>query len=91
MSEANRALITTFYQAFQRLVVVRVEPNLDFKHVDLLAVHRLERRRGLHVVRGQPAPEHLAQLVGLLSGILGVMVFTAKPVKAKSAKKTAKK
>ena len=33
----------------------------------------------------------IAQLVGLLSGILGVMVFTAKPVKAKSAKKTAKK
>lgn len=33
----------------------------------------------------------IAQLVGLLSGILGVMVFTAKPVKAKSAKKAAKK
>ncbi len=33
----------------------------------------------------------IAQLVGLLSGILGVMVFTAKPVKAKSTKKTAKK
>ena len=33
----------------------------------------------------------IAQLVGLLSGIVGVMVFTAKPVKAKSAKKTAKK
>lgn len=33
----------------------------------------------------------IAQLVGLLSGILGVMVFTAKPVKAKSSKKTAKK
>ena len=33
----------------------------------------------------------IAQLVGLLSGILGVMIFTAKPVKAKSAKKTAKK
>ena len=33
----------------------------------------------------------IAQLVGLLSGILGVMVFTAKPVKAKSAKKPAKK
>jgi glycerol uptake facilitator-like aquaporin len=33
----------------------------------------------------------IAQLVGLLSGILGVMVFTAKPAKAKSAKKAAKK
>ena len=33
----------------------------------------------------------IAQLVGLLSGILGVMVFTAKPAKAKSTKKSAKK
>lgn len=33
----------------------------------------------------------IAQLIGLLSGILGVMVFTAKPVKAKSVKKTVKK
>lgn len=33
----------------------------------------------------------IAQLVGLLSAILGVMVFTAKPAKAKSPKKAAKK
>jgi arsenate reductase len=33
----------------------------------------------------------IAQLVGLLSAILGVMVFTAKPAKAKSIKKAAKK
>ena len=33
----------------------------------------------------------IAQLVGLLSAILGVMVFTAKPAKAKSTKKAAKK
>jgi arsenate reductase len=33
----------------------------------------------------------IAQLVGLLAAILGVMVFTAKPSKAKSAKKAAKK
>ena len=33
----------------------------------------------------------IAQLVGLLSAILGIMVFTAKPAKAKSAKKVAKK
>ena len=33
----------------------------------------------------------IAQLVGLLSGILGVMVFTAKPAKPKSTKKSAKK
>lgn len=33
----------------------------------------------------------IAQLVGLLSAILGIMVFTAKPAKAKSAKKAAKK
>lgn len=33
----------------------------------------------------------IAQLVGLLSAILGIMVFTAKPAKAKSAKKTTKK
>ena len=33
----------------------------------------------------------IAQLVGLLSAILGIMVFTAKPAKAKSPKKAAKK
>ncbi len=33
----------------------------------------------------------IAQLVGLLSAILGVMVFTAKPAKAKSPKKASKK
>lgn len=33
----------------------------------------------------------IAQLVGLLSAILGLMVFTAKPAKAKSAKKVVKK
>ena len=33
----------------------------------------------------------IAQLVGLLSAILGIMVFSAKPAKAKSAKKVAKK
>lgn len=33
----------------------------------------------------------IAQLVGLLSAILGIMVFTAKPAKAKSPKKVAKK
>ncbi len=33
----------------------------------------------------------IAQLVGLLSAILGLMVFTAKPVKAKPAKKAVKK
>jgi arsenate reductase len=33
----------------------------------------------------------IAQLVGLLSAILGIMVFTAKPSKAKSPKKTSKK
>lgn len=33
----------------------------------------------------------IAQLVGLLSAILGLMVFTAKPAKAKSAKKAVKK
>jgi arsenate reductase len=33
----------------------------------------------------------IAQLVGLLSAILGVMVFTAKPAKAKSPTKTSKK
>lgn len=33
----------------------------------------------------------IAQLVGLLSAILGLMVFTAKPVKAKAAKKAVKK
>jgi arsenate reductase len=33
----------------------------------------------------------IAQLVGLLSAILGIMVFTAKPAKAKSTKKTTKK
>ena len=33
----------------------------------------------------------IAQLVGLVSAIIGLMVFTAKPVKAKTAKKAAKK
>jgi arsenate reductase len=33
----------------------------------------------------------IAQLVGLLSAIIGIMVFTAKPAKARSAKKAAKK
>ncbi len=33
----------------------------------------------------------IAQLVGLLSAVLGVMVFTAKPAKAKSPKKASKK
>lgn len=33
----------------------------------------------------------IAQLVGLLSAIVGIMVFTAKPAKAKSTKKAAKK
>jgi glycerol uptake facilitator-like aquaporin len=33
----------------------------------------------------------IAQLVGLLSAVLGVMVFTAKPAKAKSLKTAAKK
>lgn len=33
----------------------------------------------------------IAELVGLLTGILGLMVFTAKPAKAKSVKKAAKK
>ncbi len=33
----------------------------------------------------------VAELVGMLTGILGLMVFTAKPIKAKVAKKTAKK
>jgi len=29
----------------------------------------------------------IAELVGMLTGILGIMVFTAKPIKAKIAKK----
>ena len=33
----------------------------------------------------------IAQLVGLVSAIIGLMVFTAKPVKAKTAKKASKK
>jgi glycerol uptake facilitator-like aquaporin len=33
----------------------------------------------------------VAELVGLLTGILGLMVFTAKPAKAKSVKKAVKK
>jgi glycerol uptake facilitator-like aquaporin len=33
----------------------------------------------------------IAQLVGLLSAIIGLMVFTAKPTKAKAAKKPVKK
>jgi glycerol uptake facilitator-like aquaporin len=33
----------------------------------------------------------IAQLVGLLSAILGLMVFTAKPAKAKASKKASKK
>jgi glycerol uptake facilitator-like aquaporin len=33
----------------------------------------------------------VAELVGLLTGIIGVMVFTAKPAKTKSVKKAAKK
>ena len=33
----------------------------------------------------------VAELVGLLTGIIGLMVFTAKPIKAKSAKKAVKK
>jgi glycerol uptake facilitator-like aquaporin len=33
----------------------------------------------------------VAELVGMLTGILGLMVFTAKPIKAKVAKKTTKK
>ncbi|MFM6967202.1 MAG: hypothetical protein ACKOWI_07660, partial [Rhodoluna sp.] len=32
----------------------------------------------------------IAELVGLLTGILGLMVFTAKPIKSKTAKKSAK-
>ena len=33
----------------------------------------------------------IAELVGLVTGIIGLMVFTAKPVKAKAAKKAPKK
>ena len=33
----------------------------------------------------------VAELVGLLTGIIGLMVFTAKPIKAKAAGKTARK
>jgi aquaporin Z len=33
----------------------------------------------------------VAELIGLLTGIIGLMVFTAKPVKAKGAKKAVKK
>ena len=33
----------------------------------------------------------MAELVGMLTGIIGLMVFTAKPVKAKAAKKSAAK
>jgi hypothetical protein len=32
----------------------------------------------------------IAELVGLLTGIIGLMVFTAKPIKAKASKKASK-